>query len=413
MFSASTAFLPSSFTMYTSTMGLAFALRRQYLGATVCFGIGAVLGWPFSVILFMPVVVLSMMESHFPFFSYVRGGIASSQVLLISTVFDYTKYRIWTLVPLNIILYNVLAAQQGRGPEVFGVEPVSYYFKNLLLNFNIMFPLALIAVPVVLVAGIDKLQRIKATACFLVWILVFSLQPHKEERFMYPVYPALVLNCAISLRAILETFGTTNVYISTKLGIQKDALQNTCKICFILTSALLSVLRISLMIDNYSAPLALFPSLPAGQRYCIAGDWYRFPTSFLLPHNSSLSFVESDFKGLLPGKFRDTWTLPSGMNDQNMWSADKVIKLSDCDALVSWKPELSSNHQFYFLDRETGTKHPGYYGYESLKQENSADRLNRLGIDLFGRKLDKEGKRFEEGELAGAIQRDSPKSVLK
>lgn len=39
--------------------------------------------------------------------------------------------------------YNVLDAGEGRGDELYGVEPVSYYVKNLFLNTSIAFPLAL------------------------------------------------------------------------------------------------------------------------------------------------------------------------------------------------------------------------------------------------------------------------------
>lgn len=93
------------------------------------------------------------------------------------------------------------------------------------------------------------------------------------------------------------------------------------------------------------------------------------------------------------------------MNDRNVWSKDKVVPISACDCLINWKAEKSPTHSFYFLDRETGVKKAGYYGYDCTSSESHADRLNRLGQDLFGRKLDSEGKKFEDGALKGAIQR--------
>lgn len=42
--------------------------------------------------------------------------------------------------------YNVLDAGQGRGDELYGVEPASFYVKNLFLNTTVAFPLA-IALP--------------------------------------------------------------------------------------------------------------------------------------------------------------------------------------------------------------------------------------------------------------------------
>ena len=42
--------------------------------------------------------------------------------------------------------YNVFNAGEGRGDELYGVEPASFYVKNLLLNTSIAFPLA-VALP--------------------------------------------------------------------------------------------------------------------------------------------------------------------------------------------------------------------------------------------------------------------------
>ena len=36
--------------------------------------------------------------------------------------------------PLNIVLYNVLS---GPGPSLYGVEPLSYYSKKLIVNWNV------------------------------------------------------------------------------------------------------------------------------------------------------------------------------------------------------------------------------------------------------------------------------------
>lgn len=44
--------------------------------------------------------------------------------------------------PLNIVLYNVFSP---HGPNLYGVEDVEFYIKNLLLNWNVvvfLFPLA-------------------------------------------------------------------------------------------------------------------------------------------------------------------------------------------------------------------------------------------------------------------------------
>lgn len=40
--------------------------------------------------------------------------------------------------------YNVLDAGEGRGDELYGVEPATFYVKNLFLNTTVAFPLALV-----------------------------------------------------------------------------------------------------------------------------------------------------------------------------------------------------------------------------------------------------------------------------
>lgn len=405
MFNASTALLPSSFTMYTSTLGLSFALRKNYFYATVAFGIGTIIGWPFSVILFAPLFVFSLFEDQFPVFSYIRGTIVSLQTLLVSTLLDFRYYRIWTLVPLNIVLYNVFSSREGRGPDLFGTEPATYYVKNLILNFNLLVGLALLAVPITLINTRDQMLRLKASTGFLIWFILFTAQAHKEERFMYPAYPALILSSAIGLTSTLEMLRPIFVKIGSAVRVQPSILETSSRYFVLIVSIAASEIRVQSLIKNYSAPLNLFHRLPQGKNYCLGGDWYRFPTSFLLPPNTTLSFVESDFKGLLPGRFVESWHIPTGMNDRNVWSKDKVVPISACDCLINWKAEKSPTHSFYFLDRETGVKKAGYYGYDCTSSESHADRLNRLGQDLFGRKLDSEGKKFEDGALKGAIQR--------
>ena len=47
----------------------------------------------------------------------------------------------------------------------------------------------------------------------ILWLLIFSLQPHKEERFMYPVYPLICATAAFTIK-LIEQFvvGTRKPY---------------------------------------------------------------------------------------------------------------------------------------------------------------------------------------------------------
>jgi alpha-1,2-mannosyltransferase len=57
------AFLPSTFAMYFNMLAMSFALRQstkraddRVLFATICFAIGAIVGWPFSIVISFPFV---------------------------------------------------------------------------------------------------------------------------------------------------------------------------------------------------------------------------------------------------------------------------------------------------------------------------------------------------------------------
>lgn len=57
------AFLPSSFAMYTTTLACSYSFRlpsisnnRRTLAATLAFATGAILGWPFSLLVSIPFI---------------------------------------------------------------------------------------------------------------------------------------------------------------------------------------------------------------------------------------------------------------------------------------------------------------------------------------------------------------------
>ena len=118
-------------------------------------------------------------------------------------------------MPWNIIRYNIFGGSE-RGPELYGTEPWSFYFKNLMLNFNHVPGLALFSIPALVITYFVDRHRLGSytptanqsspftllalrLAPLYVWMGILTLQPHKEERFMFPAYPLLCFNAAVSL----------------------------------------------------------------------------------------------------------------------------------------------------------------------------------------------------------------------
>lgn len=128
---------------------------------------------------------------------------------------DSKAYQKLAIVPLNIVRYNLLSS--SGGPELYGTEPTSFYVYNALLAFNIIFPLALLSIPAVIITSIvdpkrfgDKRDRIASHTLpavslairlspMYLWLAVITLQPHKEERFLFPAYGLIMLNGCTTL----------------------------------------------------------------------------------------------------------------------------------------------------------------------------------------------------------------------
>ncbi|KAK5069764.1 mannosyltransferase [Lithohypha guttulata] len=364
-FYASAAFLPSSFAMYTSTLGLTAFMDWQggpkTAPAIMFFGIGALLGWPFAGALIIPfviedwVVAIVANDIFDTFLRYLDGVVRCLAVLGLQISIDAFFYRNLTIVPWRIVAYNVFGGKD-RGPDIFGTEPWHFYVRNLLLNFNLWFLLAMAVAPLLLIQVLFRtqsstkqtvLRTVTFTTPFYLWFAIFTLQPHKEERFMFPAYPFLALNAAIALHMLLSWFGSSDP--KTSLGRIPPQVKLAVVLPIVLLSINIGLLRILGTVVNYQAPLRIYDALEqpnmakAGDTVCIGKDWYRFPTSFFLPHGVHAKFIKSEFDGLLPGEFSEnrelglfpgTWMVPSGMNDQNQEDMSKYTDIRHCSFLV-------------------------------------------------------------------------------
>lgn len=110
MFHASTAFLPSTFTMYMSMLGLASFLDwkngRKIAQGIMWFGLGAIVGWPFAGALLVPLlieeVVLAIASRSFVslFWSISDGAMLCLSILvrLISLCFETSQLTCYRLL---------------------------------------------------------------------------------------------------------------------------------------------------------------------------------------------------------------------------------------------------------------------------------------------------------------------------
>ena len=163
---------------------------------------------------------------------------------------------------------------------------------------------------------------------------------------MYPVYPALALNAAIALHILLANLGSTDPSrLFSKIPPQVKLIVVSIPL---LLAFDVGVLRTIGTLTAYSAPLKVYTPLhqagvsKPGDNVCLGKEWYRFPSSYLLPDRVRPKFIKSEFSGLLPGEFSEanvggfglfpgTWLIPSGMNDENIEDLGKHVSLQEID----------------------------------------------------------------------------------
>ncbi|KAI0012988.1 Alg9-like mannosyltransferase [Xylariaceae sp. FL0662B] len=394
-FHASTAYLPSTFAMYMSLLGTA-AFMNWRGGLRTSWGIwwfavGGILGWPFASALSAPFLIeegiFAMLSDRQRFYETIlrvgRGIIAALLLVVGDAAINTFFYKKPEIVAWNIIKYNIFSSTGG--PNLYGTESWTYYFRNLAINFNIWFVLALLSLPLFLVQkavstrhyGFQSgLRTIVFLSPFYMWLGIFTLQPHKEERFMYPMYPFVALNAALGFHIILSAFGTSDPL--TLIGKIPARLKLLVVTVTLLLSLDLGIARIAGLYTAYSAPLKLYQPLGAGvvgeqglggrgDHVCLGKEWYRFPNSYFLPRDMHAKFIRSEFRGLLPGEFSEartgfgfwsgTWLPTRGMNDRNEEDMGKYVDIKQCSFLVDTQyPEsrdpLPPNEPDYVADDE-------------------------------------------------------------
>ncbi|XP_063060027.1 alpha-1,2-mannosyltransferase ALG9 isoform X1 [Engraulis encrasicolus] len=355
MFCSSAAFLPSTFCMYTTVVAMTGWYQSRLDIAVLGVAAGAIIGWPFSALLGLPIAFdFLVRRKRWKHFS-IWVGISLLIFLLPVVLIDSYHYGKLVIAPLNIVLYNVFSS---HGPDLYGTEPWHFYFVNGVLNFNVVFVLALFALPLTALMeallkrfNVQNLGRpywLTLSPMYL-WMLVFFTQAHKEERFLFPIYPLICLCGAVALSSLQKCYHFLfQRYRLEHYTVSSNWLALGCVLFF----GVLSLSRSVAVFRGYHAPLDLYPefhriatdpsihTVPEDRQVnvCVGKEWYRFPSSFLLPKDWQLQFIQSEFRGQLPKPYSsEPWAtseIPEDMNDQNLEETSRYVELKQCHYLV-------------------------------------------------------------------------------
>ncbi|XP_030480912.2 dol-P-Man:Man(6)GlcNAc(2)-PP-Dol alpha-1,2-mannosyltransferase [Cannabis sativa] len=338
-FFASTSFLPSSFSMYAISLSSGLFLLDKPAMSVAVAAIGVILGWPFSILAFLPVTIFSLTRKFKQVF--VAGAITSVALLALSQLVDHVYYGKWTSSVLNLMLYNVVG---GGESHLYGTEGSLYYLRNAFNNFNFCFVLALLFV-VILPIVKEKYtpDLLIVVSPLYIWLAFMSLQPHKEERFLYPIYPLI----CVAASAVIESFPD---FFRDKYDPHRNSL--LVMIAKLLRPVVLGLIlcashaRTFSLINGYSAPLEIYKLLEhhedvgTGAVLCVGSEWHRFPSSFFVPkYIGEVRWIDDGFRGLLPFPYNSTLggtaAAPPYFNNKNKASDDQYLKnLEACTLLV-------------------------------------------------------------------------------
>ncbi|KAG8961232.1 mannosyltransferase [Tulasnella sp. 419] len=429
MYNAATALLPSTFAMYTNMLAYSYAMQlpsrssgRRAIMATGFFAAGAIIGWPFSLAVAIPFVIEELFtygsdhvkpEAYGSWMEHrwrglINAGAIASLLFIPVIAIDTLAYGRVSIVPWNIVRYNIF--HSDRGPDLYGTEPWHFYVMNLLLNFNLALPLALAAFPALLLTYRIQNRRVGITkpgaddgspyvslglrlAPVYLWLGIFTAQAHKEERFMYPIYPLICFNAAVALYLFKSWAEVAYTKATSSYQASKTGLFSNLTLWTILFSGIISFSRIMAIYRYYHAPFAIvghleFKELPrvlnatnllivpdrsneyagvyvqstryeddvkydlsplkifGGLRLCYGKEWYRFPSHFHVPEGVEVRWIKSGFDGMLPALFAESkggswpWVrektreIPEGLNDLNKEEPRHYVPVETCDYLV-------------------------------------------------------------------------------
>lgn len=133
-----------------------------------------------------------------------------------------------------------------------------------------------------------------------IWLLLLTSQPHKEERFMYVIYPAIVVLSS----HLISLLDKRLVY------------------CIGLGFAMLSMSRVTQIYVGYSAPMRVWEGVEGS--VCVGKEWHLFPSSYFF--DGELKYYADGFTGLLPGRFGGN----EKMNSENREEYDRYIDIQQC-----------------------------------------------------------------------------------
>jgi len=249
---------------------------------------------------------------------------------------------------------------------------------NGLLNFNFVFIAALLVLPIQGLAKLLLQGEPRGPSIFLpdwlsqaplhLWLLVFWLQPHKEERFLFPIYPLICLAGAMVIDSCQKLFYFAFVRVKSQHFL---AHTRWLGLLAIAVTSIISLSRMAALYqgyhgvtDTWMAVNQLEENVQGQTTVCMGKEWHRFPSSFFLPNqNFRIAFLKSEFRGQLPKYYPKasdgllpTQVVSPDFNDLNLEEESRYIAhAGKCHYIVDLENSAVTDFQPRYADSSNWT----------------------------------------------------------
>ncbi|XP_065211273.1 alpha-1,2-mannosyltransferase ALG9-like [Planococcus citri] len=362
MFVAGTAFLPSSFCMYITFLIMASWFYKKRALAVFLSFVSVFISWSFSLLVGLPIgyEMVVLKKKRQTFLNYFLLSFLTALVPVLDT--DSAYYGKLTFVSWNVLKHSF---SNSANPDPF-YKPWYFYLVNGFLNFNVCFVLALFTP--YLVIWIQKILPKKprnedsypyklSLGVLYLWLLIFAARTAKKEQFLFPVYPLIALNAAVSIDALQVLW--------FKYFIKKGYhyTRSTIKLAFMIILCY-CVLGLSRMMASYKASHAtmdIFIQLSnvnknltgkTNVNLCIEKEWERFPSSYFLPDKWKMNFIKPPFNNEIPGYYvEDEAQMAKFIGKEKSIYVD----IDHCDYLIDSDNKAASKNEFLYSSHRNWT----------------------------------------------------------
>ncbi|MFX0208981.1 MAG: hypothetical protein ACFFDT_23555, partial [Candidatus Hodarchaeota archaeon] len=206
------------------------------------FSAGALLGLACalrmdSIVFFVPFFLLRHQNNWRMFVQYFCVAMGFIGMFFIQGLSDLFFFGTFLASPINWFRFNII---EGKS-SMFGVQPFFYYFGRImvqpfyLVNFSFLVSMLIYRIQVTLHKCEGKIRdewffaTLELFIWFLMSVIIMSFVEHKEERFIFSIFPVIIILFASAMREyyliIKDFYNYIHDHVLPKFNISRKITQ--------------------------------------------------------------------------------------------------------------------------------------------------------------------------------------------